>query len=99
METLTADRLRQLNGRVAAAYEALFAGSLDDHIDVLAYHYYRSDDQSKAIPYLERSADRALDRDDRARAAELVRRAQKVAGRLGDATEEKRLSDRLAGLS
>ncbi len=99
METLTADRQRQLNGRVAAAYEALFAGSLDDHIDVLAYHYYRSDDQSKAIPYLERSADRALTLGDQARAAELVRRAQKVAARLGDAAEERRLTERLASLA
>jgi class 3 adenylate cyclase len=99
LETLTADRLRHLNGRVAAALEALFAGSLDDHMEALAYHYYRSDDQSKALTYLERSADRALGRGDRTRAAELVRRAQKVATRLGDSVEERRLADRLATLS
>jgi class 3 adenylate cyclase len=99
LETLTADRLRHLNGRVAAAYEALFAGSLDDHLDVLAYHYYRSDDQSKAMAYLERAAERALAREDRALAVELIRRAGKVAGRLGDEVEERRLSDRLATLS
>ncbi|HEV8419985.1 MAG TPA: AAA family ATPase, partial [Actinomycetota bacterium] len=92
LETLTADHLRHLNGRVAAAYEALFAGALDDHLDVLAYHYYRSDDQSKAMGYLEQAADRALARDDRLEAAELLRRARKVAGRLGDEGEERRLS-------
>jgi predicted ATPase len=99
LETLTADHLRHLNGRVAAAYEALFAGSLDDHLDVLAYHYYRSDDQSKAVDYLERAADRALAREDRLEAAELIRRATKVAGRLGDQGQERRLSDRLAALT
>lgn len=99
LETLTGDHLRNLNGRVAAAYEALFAGSLDDHVEVLAYHYYRSDDQSKALAYLERAADRALARDDRGEAAELIRRAHKVAGRLGDTREERRLSDRLTALS
>jgi predicted ATPase len=99
LETLTADHLRHLNGRVAAAYEALFAGSLDDHLDVLAYHYYRSDDQSKAVDYLERAADRALAREDRLEAAELIRRATKVAGRLGDLGQERRLSERLAALT
>jgi predicted ATPase len=99
LETLTADRLRHLNGRVAAAYEALFAGSLDDHIDALAYHYYRSDDQSKAPAYLEQAADRSLARGDGVEAAELLRRAQKVAGRLGNGGEERRLADRLAALT
>jgi class 3 adenylate cyclase len=99
LETMTADHLRRLNGRVAAAYEALFAGSLDDHLDVLAYHYYRSDDQSKAVGYLERAADRALAREDRPEAAELIRRALKVAGKLGNEGEERRLARRLDALS
>jgi predicted ATPase len=99
LETLTADRLRQLHGRVAAAYEALFAGSLDDHLAVLAYHYYRSEDQSKALDYLERMAAAAMARGDREEAAEFLRRAHKVASRLGNAGEEQRLADRLADLS
>jgi predicted ATPase/class 3 adenylate cyclase len=99
LETLTADRLRHLNGRVAAAYEALFAGSLDDHTEVLAYHYYRSDDQSRALAYLEQAADRTLARGNRGEAAELLRRAQKVAERLGNGGEERRLADRLAALA
>ena len=99
LETLTADHLRSLNGRVAAAYEALYAGNLDDYLEVLAYHYYRSEDQSKALAYLERAADRALARADRGEAAELLRRAQKVARRLGDMGEQHRLADRLAALS
>jgi class 3 adenylate cyclase len=98
LETLTADRLRQLHGRVAAAYEALFAGSLDDHLAVLAYHYYRSEDQSKALDYLERMATAAMARGDREEAAEFLRRAQKVAGRLGNVEEERRIAERLAAL-
>jgi predicted ATPase len=99
LETLTGDRLRQLNGRVGAAQERLFAGSLDDHLEVLAYHFYRSDDQAKALVYLVRAADAVLARGDQAEAAELLRRALKVAGRLGDAVEERRLSERLAELA
>ena len=99
LETLTADRLRHLNGRAAAAYEALFAGAPEDHIEALAYHYYRSDDQAKSLPYLDRAADRAVDRGDRSEAIELLRRAQKVALRLGDGAQERRLEARLAELS
>jgi class 3 adenylate cyclase/predicted ATPase len=99
LETLTAERLRELNGRVAAAYEELFAGSLDEHVDVLAYHYYRSDDQSKALAYLERAADRAQSQGTVAEAEELLRRAQKVAGRVGDHAAEDRLGHRLAELT
>jgi hypothetical protein len=87
--------LRDLHGRVAAAYEELFAGTLDDHVDVLAYHYYRSDDQSKALAYLERAADRATAQGAPADAAELLRRAQKVAGRVGDQAADRRLAERL----
>jgi hypothetical protein len=84
---------------VAAAYEALFAGAPEDHVEALAYHYYRSDDQAKALPYLERAADRAVDRGDRAEATDLLHRAQKVALRLGDGAQERRLEARLAELS
>jgi predicted ATPase len=96
LETLTSERLRELHGRVAAAYEELFAGALGEHVDVLAYHYYRSDDQSKALSYLERAADHAFERGDRPEERELVRRARKVAGRMGDHAAERRLDARTA---
>jgi adenylate cyclase len=99
LQTLTADRLRELNGRVAAAYEELFAGALDDYAQVLAYHYYRSDDQTKAVPFLERAADRAAAQGASAEAGELLRRAAKVAGKLGDTSAEKRVRARLASLA
>jgi predicted ATPase len=98
LETLTAERLRELHGRVAAAYEELFAGALEDRMEVLAYHYYRSDDQSKALTYLERAADRALDREDRAEAGELLRRARKVAGRVGTPADVARVDARVASI-
>jgi predicted ATPase len=99
LETLTADRLRQLNGQVGAAQERMFAGSIEDHLETLAYHFYRSDDQARALFYLERAANAALARGDPSDGAELLRRARKVAGRLGDDAQERRLADRLRELS
>jgi class 3 adenylate cyclase len=79
LETLTAGALRELNGKVATAYEQLFADSLEEHTEALAYHHYRSNDRSKALPYLEHAAARAMDAGATVEAAELTRRARKVA--------------------
>jgi class 3 adenylate cyclase len=99
LQTLTPDRLRELNGRVAAAYEELFTGSTDEHTERLAYHYYRSDDQARAIPYLEAAADRAAEQAAWTEADELLRRAIKVAEKTGNAEAESRARARLAALT
>jgi predicted ATPase len=95
LETLTPERIRGLNGKVAAAYEELFADSLDSWVETLAYHYYRSEDQRSALRHLERAAEAARARGDRAGAADLWRRARKSAGRLGDEAADARLAGRL----
>ena len=50
---------RAFHQQVGDAYEALFADRLDEFIDVLAYHYDRSDERAKALYWLVRAADRA----------------------------------------
>jgi class 3 adenylate cyclase len=83
--TLTPWGRRELHGRIGAAYEAVYAGALEDRLDILAEHYARSDDLARALEYLGRAADRAAAIDATDQAAELRRRADKVAARLGEA--------------
>jgi class 3 adenylate cyclase len=58
LSTLTGARRRELYGRVAAAFEELYAASLDDHLERLAHYYAQAEDRAKAIEYLERAAAR-----------------------------------------
>ena len=60
LSTMMPPARRALYGAVAEAIETLYAGSLDDHLEVLAEYFRRSDDLPKAREYLERAAGRAL---------------------------------------
>jgi class 3 adenylate cyclase len=56
------ERRKQLHGRIGAALEALYAGSLEDHLAELAHHYSRSPNADKAVDYLSRAAQQTLSR-------------------------------------
>jgi class 3 adenylate cyclase len=98
LSTLPRPRRRALHGAVAVAFETLFSASLDDHLEIIAHHYARSDDLVKALDYLERAGQRAAGLDAAQSAEELWRRALKVAEKLGDAEAVGRVRDRLAAL-
>jgi class 3 adenylate cyclase len=98
VSTLPPKVRRELYGQVAAAVEAVFSDTIDEHLDVLAHYYARSHDLPKALGYLERAGERAAALDAREQAAELWRRARKVANRLGDRSSEDRIGERLASL-
>src|SRR4030095_14533711 len=51
---------RQLHRRIAAIYETLFAGQLDDYLSLLAFHYGEAGDVTKAVEYLSRYGERAM---------------------------------------
>jgi class 3 adenylate cyclase/tetratricopeptide (TPR) repeat protein len=55
-------RRRQLHGRVGAALEESAASQRFEHCELLAYHYSRSAEPARAIPYLVAAGDRARDR-------------------------------------
>src|SRR5208283_4660673 len=52
------ERRKQIHER-AAALEAMFAATLDDHLADLANHYGHSSNPSKAVEYLQRAAEQA----------------------------------------
>jgi class 3 adenylate cyclase/tetratricopeptide (TPR) repeat protein len=50
---------RKTHTAVAATIEALFADRLEEFVDLLAYHYERGDDPTRALEWLVRAGDRA----------------------------------------
>jgi predicted ATPase len=59
---LLVERRKVLHERAGLALESMFAGQLEDHLGELAHHYNRSDNVSKAVEYLERAGQQALQR-------------------------------------
>jgi len=51
-ETLLKQRRRDIHGRIAVAVEELHADRLEEHYEMLSYHYERSGNTEKAISYL-----------------------------------------------
>ena len=98
LSALPSVRRRELYGAVGAAFERLFSTSLDDHLEILAHYFGRSDNLPKGLHYLERAGQRASDLDAVPRATELWGRGRQLAERLGDAEAEQRLRARLASL-
>ncbi len=58
-DSLSAARRSQLHQAVGDYLEAKNADNLDEHSDLLAYHYSQSEQWAKAIDYLGRAGDRA----------------------------------------
>ena len=59
---LLVKRRKLLHERAGLALESMFAEQLDDHLDELAHHYGRSDNVAKAVEYLGRAGQQALQR-------------------------------------
>jgi class 3 adenylate cyclase/DNA-binding SARP family transcriptional activator len=98
LSTLTPARLRELYGRVGAAFEARDPEPSGERLVRLAYSFYRSDERTKALKYLELAAKRAIELHATEDAAGLLRRAAKVANEIGDQPAGMRASELLAGL-
>ena len=88
LSTLPPARRRELYAAVGSAFETLFAGAVDDHLEVLANYFARSHDLAKALEYLERAGEKAANLDAVAQAAELWRRALRIAEKQGDTEAE-----------
>jgi class 3 adenylate cyclase len=96
LSTVPPARRRELYGAVGAAFESRFAASLDEHLEILAHYFARSHNLHKALDYLERAAERALELDGTRSALEHLRRALKVAEKLEDPQAVARTRERIA---
>jgi class 3 adenylate cyclase len=99
LAALPAARRKELYGQVATAFETLYASSLDDYLEVLGSYYARSDDQVKALDYLERAGERSASLDAPQQAAGLWERALKAAERLEDQGAAERIQGRITQLN
>jgi class 3 adenylate cyclase/predicted ATPase len=60
--SLLIERRKQLHEHTGQALEAIFADQLDNHLTQLAHHYSHSDNADKAIEYLGRAGQQAIQR-------------------------------------
>jgi class 3 adenylate cyclase len=96
LSTLTPARKRELYARVAAAFEGLYARSLDERLEQLAHYHAQAGDSGRAIAYLERAATAAEARGAAEQGQALWERVQRLASRAGNAEAERRAGERLA---
>jgi class 3 adenylate cyclase len=75
-------RRRQLHGRAGASLEQSESSQRFEHGELLAYHYARSADPARAIPYLAAAGARAKDRYANQEAIRLYQRALSIIGDL-----------------
>src|SRR5208282_5079588 len=81
------ERRKLLHERAGLALESIFAGQLEDHLDELAHHYSRSDNIAKAVEYLGRAGQQALQRSAYADAINSLTAALDLLPRLPDNPE------------
>jgi tetratricopeptide (TPR) repeat protein len=89
--SLLAERRKLLHERAGAALEAMFPEQLEDHLSELAHHYSRSDNVAKAIDYLRRASNQAVERSAYSEAAADLKTAIAFAGRLPEGPDRLRI--------
>jgi len=92
LSTLVRSRRRELFNRVAAAFEESVADARDEHLELLAYYYARSDDSAKALHYQERAAEKAFRVGADTEASDWLRKAAQLAAQLEDHDAAKRIA-------
>src|SRR4029077_959332 len=73
--SLLIERRKLLHERAGQALESMFAERLDDHLGQLAHHFSRSGKVSKAVEYLGRAGQQALQRSAHAEAIRSLKAA------------------------
>jgi tetratricopeptide (TPR) repeat protein len=58
--SLLVKKRRQIHEKIASAIETIYADRLEEHCDLLAYHYSRSSNTDKAVEYLDKANKKAI---------------------------------------
>jgi predicted ATPase len=85
--SLLIERRKLLHERTGQALESMFADQLDDHLSQLAHHYSHSDNIDKAVEYLGRAGQQAIQRSANADAISSLSAAIALLTRLPDRSE------------
>jgi class 3 adenylate cyclase/tetratricopeptide (TPR) repeat protein len=88
-QSLLAARRREIHRRAGEAIEQLYAGRLEEQLDVLAHHFRLSDRPEKALHYLGLAADRARSLFLNDEAVDYYRSALEVVAQLGGREEQR----------
>jgi class 3 adenylate cyclase len=96
LSTLTDARRMELHLAAARAFEEGGETEIEAHLEELAHHYARANDYGKALAYLERGADRAVELGATDEAGRLWLRALRAANRLEDAEAADRIRTRIS---
>jgi class 3 adenylate cyclase len=99
LSTLTRARRGELYRLIATAFETVFADSLDEHLEQLAFYHGRAGDLQVALEYLERATSHAAALQANTQAAELAKRAIAVSEKLGDVDAKQRIELQMARLA
>ena len=98
LSTLTPTTQRELYGRVGHGMEVYLAEQGDERFERLAFYFYRSAEPAKALEYLDRAAEHAVEVEAPARAEQLWTRGVRLAERVGDPERAKAFEARLEWL-
>jgi class 3 adenylate cyclase/tetratricopeptide (TPR) repeat protein len=90
-------RRRQLHERIGGAIETVFTDNLEDHLAELAHHYSRSANRAKALEFLHRAGEQALQRASYSEAESYLAAALEVIGEIPDSPERDARELRLLG--
>jgi class 3 adenylate cyclase/tetratricopeptide (TPR) repeat protein len=82
-ESLLKKRRREIHGRVAQAIEEIYSDGLEEHYEVLAYHYGRSEKASESLKYLMLAGEKSTRQNAFRAASEFFKTALEVLERHG----------------
>jgi predicted ATPase len=85
--SLLIERRKHLHERAGEALESMYAEQLDDHLPELARHFSRSDNVSKAVEYLGRAGQQAVQRSAYTDAVTSLTTAKELLATLADGTD------------
>src|SRR5213593_4219910 len=83
--SMLVQRRRELHHVIALAIEELYADRLTEHYEVLAHHFSKAEDWTRALEYLSKAADKATRAFANREAVALYDQAQEAASHLGAA--------------
>ncbi len=87
--SLLVQRRREIHRLVGLAIEELYTDRLAEQYEVIAHHFSKAEEWTKALDYLVKAAEKAVRASATREAINLYEQAEEVAGKLGDTADVK----------